>query len=250
MAIAKREQTERLRRNEAKWSPELMDAGWTAMPSIILEKQRALGLDPVDVNILLQLARHWWYPENPPHPSKATIAACLNVSPSTVQRHIAAMERSGFIRRVARFDQKSRGQKSNEYRFDGLIQEAKPYAEEAIKERDEQRHQRAARQNRKKPRLVYSNRAPNSGTQNLAAGVGPKGPAPALCEPTRRSLARASTAGGEIPLMRECTNRRGGDQLNRLRTLWIGIVDCALRWWPAFKVAVAVFHWLRKLAAD
>ena len=165
MEIQKREQTERLRRNEAKWSPELMEAGWTAMPSIILEKQRALGLDPIDVNILLQLARHWWYPDNPPHPSKASIAACLNVSTSTVQRHIAAMERSGFIKRVARFDPKSRGQQSNKYRFDGLIREAKPYAEEAIKERDAQRRERAARQHRKKPRLVYTNPSPSGGTQ-------------------------------------------------------------------------------------
>ncbi len=38
-----------------------MDAGWTAIPSIILDKQHALGLDPIDVNILLQLAKHWWF---------------------------------------------------------------------------------------------------------------------------------------------------------------------------------------------
>ncbi len=44
------------------------------LPSIILEKQHALGLDAIDVNILLQLARHWWYRDNPPHPSKASIA--------------------------------------------------------------------------------------------------------------------------------------------------------------------------------
>jgi hypothetical protein len=50
-----------LRRNEEKWTAPLMDAGWTAIPSIILDKQHALGLDPVDVNILLQLAKHWWF---------------------------------------------------------------------------------------------------------------------------------------------------------------------------------------------
>lgn len=37
-----------LRRNEEKWTAPLMDAGWTAIPSIILDKQHALGLDPVD----------------------------------------------------------------------------------------------------------------------------------------------------------------------------------------------------------
>ena len=62
----KTENAERIRRNEEKWTRTLMDAGWTVLPSIILEKQHALGLDAVDVNILLQLARHWWYKDNPP----------------------------------------------------------------------------------------------------------------------------------------------------------------------------------------
>ena len=55
------EETARLRRNEEKWSSTLMAAGWTVLPSIILEKQHAFGLDAIDVNILLHLARYWWY---------------------------------------------------------------------------------------------------------------------------------------------------------------------------------------------
>ena len=86
---------ERLRRNEEKWSPALMDAGWTVLPSIILEKQHALGLDAVDVNILLQLARYWWFSDRPPFPSKATIAECMKLDPSTVRKHIARMDAMG-----------------------------------------------------------------------------------------------------------------------------------------------------------
>lgn len=74
MSATKAEQTERLRRNEEKWTSTLMDAGWTVIPSIVLEKQAALGLDAIDVNILLHLAKHWWYRENPPHPAKTSIA--------------------------------------------------------------------------------------------------------------------------------------------------------------------------------
>jgi hypothetical protein len=47
---------ETLHINEKKWSEELMDAGWVSFPSILLEKQKALGLSAVDVNILLHLA--------------------------------------------------------------------------------------------------------------------------------------------------------------------------------------------------
>ena len=99
MAVTKAQQQERLRRNEEKWTSTLMNAGWTVLPSIILERQDALGLDPIDVNILMHLARHWWYSDNPPHPSKASMAKCMDIDPSTVRRHIARMEAVGFIKR-------------------------------------------------------------------------------------------------------------------------------------------------------
>ena len=35
---------ETLHINEKKWSKEVMDAGWVAFPSILLEKQQAIGL--------------------------------------------------------------------------------------------------------------------------------------------------------------------------------------------------------------
>ena len=43
-----------LRRNEAKWSKPLMAAGWNAIPSIIIEKQEALGLDAIDMTLRQQ----------------------------------------------------------------------------------------------------------------------------------------------------------------------------------------------------
>ena len=131
-----------------------MEAGWTVLPSVILEKQHALVLDAVDVNILLQLARHWWYSENPPHPSKATIAECIGVDASTVRRHIARMEAAGFIRREARYDAKSGRQETNTYLFDGLIKEATPYAEELIATREQRRSEDMARRKRKKPKVI------------------------------------------------------------------------------------------------
>lgn len=154
MALTKTEERRRLRRNEEKWSSALMEAGWTVLPSIILEKQDALGLDPIDVNIILQLARHWWYSDNKPHPSKATIARCIGVDPSTVRRHIAQMEAVGFIRREARYSPKFGGQETNVYHFDGLIKAATPYANELIAVRDQRRTEDAARRRRKRPKLV------------------------------------------------------------------------------------------------
>jgi len=50
-------EAEALRRNEAKWSKPLMDAGWNAIPSIIIEKQEALGLDAIDMNIIVAITK-------------------------------------------------------------------------------------------------------------------------------------------------------------------------------------------------
>jgi predicted transcriptional regulator len=158
MAATKAQQNERLKRNEEKWSSTLMEAGWTVLPSIILEKQDALGLDAIDVNILMHLAKHWWYSNNPPHPSKAAIAKCMDIDPSTVRRHIASMEAAGFIRREKRFTKRKHGgQDTNIYHFDGLIKEATPYAEELIKLREKQRNEDEDRRSRKRPKLVVDN---------------------------------------------------------------------------------------------
>jgi len=59
MAVTEAEQGERLKRNEEKVLESHLKAGWTVLPSIILEKQHALDLNPIGVNILLQLARYW-----------------------------------------------------------------------------------------------------------------------------------------------------------------------------------------------
>ncbi len=163
MAVTKAQQTERLQRNEEKWTPALMEAGWTVLPSIILEKQHALGLDAIDVNILLQLARYWWYSDNPPHPSKASIAECIGVDASTVRRHIARMEADGFIRREARYNKRFGGRETNTYHFDGLIKAATPHAKEFVEMREKQRTEDAARRSRKKPRLVVDNTPAGAG---------------------------------------------------------------------------------------
>jgi predicted transcriptional regulator len=141
-----------LKENEKKWTKTLMDAGWTAIPSVILERQSALGLEPLDVNILLHLASHWWYATELPYPGKKSVAKAMSVSPRTVQRRIARMEEAGFIRRVDRWHPKY-GRQSNYYDFSGLIKEATPFAEEAIAAKKAAREERQNRRDRKLPKV-------------------------------------------------------------------------------------------------
>ncbi len=130
-----------------------MKAGWTVLPNVLFERQQALGLDPLDINILLHIASYWWSESGKPHPSKVTIAKAIGIDPRSVQRRIAALEAAKLIRREERRISKS-GSKTNIYHLDGLIEAAKPYALEKIQERDAKAAERAARASRKgKPKL-------------------------------------------------------------------------------------------------
>lgn len=146
-----------LRTNEKKWSKPLMDAGWTALPSVIIENQKQLGLNPLDLNIVLYLASKWWTPEGKPFPSKSTMAKAMDVHPRTIQKHVAALETAGFIRREER--RTVMGSKTNVYHLDGLIKAAKPFAEEKLAEMKDKAELTRRRQNRRggpKLRLVES----------------------------------------------------------------------------------------------
>jgi predicted transcriptional regulator len=139
-----------VRVNEKKWSKALMDAGWTALPSVIIERQKVLGLDALDMNIILHLANYWWTRDNKPHPSKKTMAEAIGVTPRTVQRRITALQDGGFIRREER-RVRGKGSRTNLYHFDGLISAAQPYAKEKlekIQERQTERKKAVARKGR------------------------------------------------------------------------------------------------------
>jgi predicted transcriptional regulator len=152
--IVKKIEAERLQVNERKWTPALMKAGWTVLPNVLFERQQALGLDPLDINILLHIASYWWSKESKPHPSKVTIAKAIGIDPRSVQRRIAALERDGLIRREERRISRT-GSKTNVYHLDGLIEAAKPYALEKIEEQKAKAAARAARAQRKgKPKLT------------------------------------------------------------------------------------------------
>ncbi|NEI67415.1 HTH domain-containing protein [Rhizobium leguminosarum] len=147
-----------VKRNEKKWTPTLMKAGWSAFPNIIIEKQRALGLDALDMNILLHLVQYWWLEENVPHPSVATIAEALNVTPRTIQKRITRLQNAKLITREERRTSKF-GSQTNLYRFDGLIKACQPFAEEKIAEMKKKADDKEARVKRKKPKLVVNNDA-------------------------------------------------------------------------------------------
>jgi DNA-binding transcriptional regulator YhcF (GntR family) len=111
-----------------------------------------LGLDALDMNIIVHLSNYWWHADKLPCPSVATIAKAMRVQPRTVQKRIAALQALGLIERVERRESRF-GSQTNLYGFSGLIEAARPFAEEKIAERAKREAEEKARLARKKPKL-------------------------------------------------------------------------------------------------
>jgi predicted transcriptional regulator len=148
-----KEQDKQLRENEKKWSKTLMESGFTVFPSVILERQKALGLTPLEVNILLFLCTFWWTKDGRPRPAIGTIAEAVGRSPRHVTRIITGLVDAGLIERHQR-SYKETGNLTNEYSFDGLIHEVMPFAKEKIEDRETKIAEKKAKTAKKgKPKL-------------------------------------------------------------------------------------------------
>jgi len=134
---------------ERRWGEATIKYGYTVVPSILLDKQQALGLDALDLAILIHIIKYWWDPDEAPFPRKATLAAALGVDPRTVQRRIASLEKSGLVRRKSRRGDHG-GNSSNEYHLDGVIDSLRPHAAEGLRERERQRAEREATRRRRR----------------------------------------------------------------------------------------------------
>ena len=140
-----------LKANEKKWGKINIDAGWTLVPNALLIHQATLGLTPMDLNIILQIAQYWWEPENHPYPSKGTLAASIGVTPRTIQKRIQEMEKAKFINRLERRDRK--GSKSNIYQLTPLAKQLVPYSKDIVQERKKRKSEDGKRpQLRGKPK--------------------------------------------------------------------------------------------------
>jgi DNA-binding transcriptional ArsR family regulator len=90
------------RKATEKWGKEVMELNYSIVPSLLLKAQARLGINPTELAIILHLADFWWDKHNNPYPAKSTLADRLGISPRQVQRHIARLEESGFVRREER----------------------------------------------------------------------------------------------------------------------------------------------------
>ncbi|GHY38635.1 AsnC family transcriptional regulator [Vibrio cholerae] len=57
--MSKEEQQDAKKLNK-RWGNQVIQEGWTAIPNVLIERQQALKLNPVEMNILLVLLKFWW----------------------------------------------------------------------------------------------------------------------------------------------------------------------------------------------
>lgn len=134
LASSTAEEKKAVAENTRKWGNDIVDAGWIYLPSTLVLKRRELGLDAVDLNIVLVLLQHWWRKHDLPFPTKARIGGLVGIDPSNVRKRLARLEADGLITRQVRPKGGARND-SNVYSFGGLIAKAKPLAIEVSAER-------------------------------------------------------------------------------------------------------------------
>jgi hypothetical protein len=128
---------------DKKWSKPVMKLGYTIVPALLLRAQKRLGLTPQHLNLILQIAEHWWKAEALPFPGKTKIAHRMGCTPRHVQRLLTDLEKCGYLQRVERTNRHG-SQMSNYYSLGGLVKRLEELAPEFQREADEREQNRAA----------------------------------------------------------------------------------------------------------
>lgn len=84
----------------AKWG-EAAQAGFQAVPDLLLTKQKKLKLGNVELIVLLNVLMHWWYADTKPFPRPTIIADRMGISVRTVQRAFITLQGLGLIVRTS-----------------------------------------------------------------------------------------------------------------------------------------------------
>lgn len=138
--------------SEKKYGKPVMDLGFCIVPSLLMQAQARLGINPVQFNIIMHLADIWWDAAHRPWPKKQLLAERMGMSERQVQRQIAELESAGLVQRIER-TRPGRGKTSNEYDLSGLVkklQALEPEFAEAKKENQKRRKNVALPQHRRK----------------------------------------------------------------------------------------------------
>ena len=128
---------------EQIWGKPVYSHGYAGIPSILIQAQRRLGINPMQMNIIVQLLDYWFEPSRRPFPTKQDLAKRIGVTEKTIQNNVRELEKAGLIHRVQR--KTAAGDwNSNIYNLDGLILRVQAMEPEFAAEKKKRREAKAA----------------------------------------------------------------------------------------------------------
>src|SRR3712207_4336742 len=106
-----------------RFGDDILQAGFTAVPNLVLNHYAALGITPGEMMFIIHVWQYWWT-ERDPYPSLKTIAAKMNVSRRQVSNYTQSLKSKGLLVVHERQDPEL-GQVTSEYDFELLIRAIK-----------------------------------------------------------------------------------------------------------------------------
>jgi hypothetical protein len=110
-----------------KWGNAL-EAGFQQIPDVLIRAQRILGLDPLDLVILLNITMHWWEDDDLPYPRPSMIAKRVGVSTRTVERRLTDLAQRGLVKRLPS-ETRQDGVAIRRFELSGLVHRLEALAE-------------------------------------------------------------------------------------------------------------------------
>lgn len=147
------QQKKKARPSDEKWGREVTKLGVCIIPTLLLEGQARLGLNCTQLALLIHLSNYWRERSRKPYPTKRSLAERMRLSPRQVQRHLADLEKAGFLRREKR-QGPSGAQRSNFYNLSGLVKKLGELAPdfERVRRQTREMQKNLVRPNQRLPR--------------------------------------------------------------------------------------------------
>lgn len=126
----------KLSSTERIWGKAVYSHGYTGVPSILIRGQRRLGLNPMQMNICIQLLDYWFDLDRKPFPTKKELAQRIGCTEKTIQNNIRALEEAKLVKRQQR--KTAAGDwNSNIYDLSGLVAKVQALEPEFAQEKQQ-----------------------------------------------------------------------------------------------------------------
>src|SRR5215212_7963267 len=119
---------------ELRFGDEIIQAGWTVVPNVLLRYQAKLEISASELTFILQVWYHWWDLKDP-YPALPTVSQRMGQSRRQVNRYVEALKDKGYLI-VKERKSAQRGQITSEYDFSPLLDKLRELYRQEHSDRD------------------------------------------------------------------------------------------------------------------